>query len=284
MNIRFRFVAPIFLVSFSLTACTMEEKQAEPTESKNSEAKKEQAPRPTTPEDFLDRAEEAMQGGAGWTFTVKGNEGLIFQGQESAASYKATVNRTQEPEAIHSQGTVTSKGRSHPEEIFVIGDTAHIKEGNEAWKQAPTSDPETKSKVEDPLTAIGTFRQYLQESTDDVTLTTRDGRIQLQVRVSSRKFPEIQDRAFTKKAMWELDPTLEQLTAAGVSVNRTQLTLSTLEETLILDAKTYQIETHQFKLRFLIPYGNQNMTYEQDVREETQGIFEGSIKLPASAN
>ncbi|UGY93261.1 DUF6612 family protein [Streptomyces gobiensis] len=285
MNIRFRFVALVFPFSFSLIACSTQENQADPAESKIPEVKKEQISEPKTPEDFLDRAEEAMGGEKGWMFRVKGNEGLVLQGQENTASYKATVKRTQEPEAFHSQGTITtSKGKNKPEEIFVIGGTAYIREGGEGWKQSPLSDPETKNKVEDPVMAIEAFRQYLKGSADDVTLAKRDGEVQLQVGVSSKKLPEVQDRAFVEKAVREMEPTLEQLKKAGVPVNKTQLTLSRLEETLVLDAKTHQIKTHQLKISFLIPYGGQSITYKQDVKEEMQGVFDGAIKLPAGVN
>jgi hypothetical protein len=277
---RFTFAVLIFPLSFSLISCSTTEEQAEPTEPKTSEIKKERPPEPQTPEEFLDRASETMREAEGWLFAVRGKEALILQGQGGTASYTATVQRTQNPEALHSQGTITSKGKNKPEEIFVIDDTAYIKEGNEAWKQVPVADPETENKVEDPMMAVEAFRQYLKESADDVTLVKRDGQVRLQVRVASQKFSEVQERAFAKKAVRELDPTLAQLQEAGVPVSETQLTLSRLEETLILDATTHRIKSHQLQFRFLIPYGNQNITYEQDVREETEGIFDGTIQLP----
>lgn len=247
------------------------------------EAKKEQPPKPTTPEDFLDRAEEAMGKEPGWAFAVKGEETLSLQGQVSAASYQAAVKRTADPEALHSQGTITSKGKRKPEEIFVIGDTVHVKEGEEGWKHGPVSDPEMKNKVEDPMAAIEAFRRYRKESADDVTLTEEGGEVRLRARTSSVKFPEVQGRAFAKKAMEELNPTLEQLRKAGVAVNTSQLTLSRLEETLVLDAGTYQIKSHRLQFRFLIPYGDQNITYEQSVEEQIEDTFDGVIKLPEGA-
>lgn len=77
---------------------------------------------------------------------------------------------------------------------------------------------------------------------------------------------------------------MAQLRKAGISANKNDLTLSHLTETLTLDAGTHQIKSHQLKFRFLIPYGNQNITYERDVAEEVQGIFDGSIELPAGVS
>jgi hypothetical protein len=282
VSIRFRFAVLVFLSSFSLIGCSMEEEAADQAKPKGPETKREQPPKPTTPEDFLDRAEEAMRKEPGWAFAVKGEETLGLQGQESTASYQAAVKRTQEPEALHSQGTITRKGKRESEEIFVIGDTVHVKEGEEGWKQGPVSDPEMKNKVEDPMAAIEAFRRYRKETADDVTLTEEGGEARLRVRASSVKLPEGQNRAFVKKAVEELDPTLEQLRKAGVAVNTSQLTLSRLEETLVLDAETHQIKSHRLQFRFLIPYGSQNITYEQSVDEEIEGTFDGAIKLPES--
>ncbi|MGW1028840.1 hypothetical protein ACWD4J_35050 [Streptomyces sp. NPDC002577] len=249
--------------------------------------KKQPSPKPPeTPQEFLDRAEEAMAAGKGWTFAVRGKESLVLQGQQSGASYESTVRRTLVPDdAFHSTGTTTtSKGARKPEEIFVLDGTGYVKEGTAGWKKQPASDPEMENKVEDPLAAIGEFRSYLKESGGDVTLTRNGGEVTLQVSMSSRKLPQVQDRAYVKAAVRELNPTLKQLRSAGVSATDDQLTLSSLKQTLVLDAATYRITSHRFQFGFLIPYGGQNITYAQDVREENKGVFDGSIKPPADVN
>lgn len=287
MRVHFRFAALAIPLSVSLIGCAAEEKPAESAESvdsKNSEAKKEQPSKPETPEEFLERAEEAMAAEGGWTFAVQGKENLVLQGQESVASYRSMVRRTQDPEALHSKGTIISKGVSKPEEIFVVDGMGYVKEGSADWKRESVSSPEMKNKVEDPVAAIEAFRAYAKESGDEVTLTERGGEAQLQVRTPSRKLSEVQDRAIVQKAVRELNPTLKKLQQAGVSVTEDELTLSRLEETLILDAKTYRIKTHRFQFGFLIPFGGQNITYGQDVKEENRGVFDGGIKLPASVN
>ncbi|WP_309484430.1 DUF6612 family protein [Streptomyces himalayensis] len=242
--------------------------------------KKEQPPE--TPEEFLDRAEEAMAAEKGWTFAVRGRERLVLQGQTNGASYESTVRLTQDPKAFHSTGaTTSSKGVRKAEEIFVVDGTGYVKEGTGAWKQEPASEPEMKNKVEDPLSAIEEFRSYVTESGGDVTLTRQGGQVRLQVSVSSRKLPQVRERAYVEKAMRELNPTLKQLQNAGVSATEDQLTLSSLKETMILDADSYRITSHRFQFGFLIPYGAQNITFAQDVSESNKGVFEGSIELPA---
>jgi hypothetical protein len=51
---------------------------------------------------------------------------------------------------------------------------------------------------------------------------------------------------------------------------------------LVLDATTYRVKSHRFEFGFLIPYGGQNITFEQDVQQENQGTFNGKIELPAN--
>jgi hypothetical protein len=287
MRVNYRLAALIIPLSVSLIGCSAEGEPTESVESAEStspEVMKTEPAKPVTAEDFLDRAEEAMAAQGGWTFAVKGSESLVFQGQTSAASYESTVRRTQAPAAFHSSGSVISKGKRKPEEIFVIGGTQYVKEGGDAWKHGPVSDPDMKNKVEDPVAVIGEFRKYVQESGDDVTLTKERGKVRLQVRTGSRKLSEVRDRSFAEKAVRELKPTLKQLQKAGVSASEDQLTLSRLEETLILDSETYRVESHRFRFGFLIPYGGQDITYGQDVNEENRGVFDGHIELPAGVN
>ncbi|MGW0555152.1 hypothetical protein ACWDZ6_13240 [Streptomyces sp. NPDC002926] len=238
---------------------------------------------PEAPEDFLDLADKAMAEEGAWTFSVKGQEGLTLQGRKSAATYRATVRRGMEPEALHSQGVSTSsKGTRKNEEIYVVDGTAYLKEGSAPWKNAPTSDPEMQNKVEDPVAAIQEFREYAQAAGDDMTLTRTDGTIQLRVGSGKQKLSALPGRAWVKKARREFDPTAEQLRDAGIPVTDAQLTLSGLEEVLVLDARTYRIKSHRFEFGFLVPYaGGQDIRYEQDVRQENQGIFDGKIELPA---
>ncbi|MGW1880997.1 hypothetical protein [Streptomyces sp. NPDC001970] len=239
---------------------------------------------PESPQDFLDLAEKAMAGESGWTFSVTGREGLTFQGQQSAATYRATVRRGTEPEALHSEGVSTSsKGTKKGEEIYVVDGTAYLKEDGAAWKHAPASDPEMENKTEDPVAVIEEFRTYAQAAGGgDVKLTEADGTIELRVTGGGQKLTAVMDRAWAKKAEREFDPTAEQLRKAGVPVNEEQLTLSRLEEVLVLDATTYRIKSHRFEFGILAPYaGGEGIAYEQDVREENQGTYDGRIELPA---
>jgi hypothetical protein len=245
----------------------------------------EQSPEsPKSPEDFLNLAEAAMAGESGWTFSVTGSEGLTLQGQRNAATYRATVHRGTDPEALHSKGVSTSsKGTKKSQEIYVVDGTAYVKEDGTAWKRAPASDPEMENKTEDPVAAIEEFRRYAQATGGgDVKLTETRGTVELRVARGKQKLAAVKDRAWAKKAQREFDPTAEQLRKAGVPVNKDQLTLSRLEEVLVLDAATYRLKSHRFEFGILVPYtGGGDIAYEQDVREDNQGAYAGQIELPA---
>nr|WTB34675.1 hypothetical protein OG781_38965 [Streptomyces sp. NBC_00830] len=274
-------------LSLALAACGTGDGQSESAVSKSPETKESPKPSaasvPESPEDFLDLAEKAMAEESVWTFSVKGQEGLTLRGQESAASYRATVRRGMAPEALHSQGVSTSsKGAKENEEIYVVDGTAYLKQGGAPWKDAPASDPEMQNKVEDPVAAIEEFRSYARAATgDEVKLTAVDGTVELRVGSDKQKLTAVRDRAWVKKAVREFDSTAEQLRTAGIPVSDAQLTLSGLEEVLVLDATTYRVKSHRFEFGFLIPYGGQNITFEQDVQQENQGTFNGKIELPA---
>ncbi|MET9515936.1 hypothetical protein [Streptomyces sp. NPDC002994] len=287
MRVRFRCAALLLPLSLSLAGCASEEEPAAAVESKSPGAKQPPEPAaapepPESPEDFLDLAEEAMAKEGAWTFSVKGEEALKLQGQRSAASYQATVKRSLKPDGLHSRGdTTSSKGTTRAEELYVVDGTAHLKEGNESWKKAAASSPEMKNKIEDPVAAIEEFREYARAAGDGVTLTRTDGTIQLRVGSGSQKLVAVRDRAYVKKAVREFGSTAEQLRQAGIPVNDAQLTLSGLEETLLLDANTYRVKSHSFDFGFLVPYGGQDIMFEQKVRQENQGSYDGKIELPA---
>ncbi|MEU1542420.1 hypothetical protein ABZ461_30790 [Actinacidiphila glaucinigra] len=244
----------------------------------------EQSPEsPKSPEEFLDLAEAAMSGESGWTFSVTGSEGLTLQGQRSAATYRATVHRGTDPEALHSEGVSTnSKGTKKSEEIYVVDGTAYVKEDGAAWKHAPASDPEMENKTEDPVAAVAEFRTYAKAAGGgDVKLTKARGTVELRVTGGRQKLAAVKDRAWAKKARREFAPTAEQLRDAGVPVNDDQLTLSRLQEVLVLDATTYRVRSHRYELEILVPYaGGGDIAYKQDVREENQGAYTGRIELP----
>lgn len=290
MRFRFRSAALVLPLALSLAACGAGEEDG-PTEpagagAGGAEVTQSAAPAeaaPESPEDYLDLAEKAMAEESAWTFSVTGEEGLTFQGEKNAATYQATVRRGMEPEALHSEGVSTSsKGTKKNEEIYVVDGTVYLKEGSAPWKDAPASDPEMQNKVEDPVAVVEEFRAYAQAAGDDVTVTEADGTVELRVASGKQKLTAVQDRAWVKKAQREFAPTAAQLRNVGVPANDAQLTLSGLEEVLVLDATTYRIKSHRFEFGLLIPYGGgQDITFEQDVREENQGAFDGRIELPA---
>ncbi|MGW0827235.1 hypothetical protein [Streptomyces sp. NPDC002845] len=285
-----RLAVPAFaLLSLSLAGCSEDNgtvsESAAPAEPRKSTGP--QTPtEPQTPEEFLARAREAMSGQKGWTFAVKGSEGLTSQGSRSTATYTATVRRTQEPMALHSTGTINAKGVATPEEVYVVDGTGHVRKGGAGarWESGPVSDPEIANVLEDPVAALAAFEGYAREEPGDgVSVVKSAGQVELRVTTASAALPAVQDRGVVEKAVDELTPTLEQLRAAGVTAPESEITVERVEEVLTLDSTTYRIKSHRFRCTFLIPYGGQSMRYSQDVTERTQGVFTGTIALPSGA-
>ncbi|MEV4332822.1 hypothetical protein AB0K02_20150 [Streptomyces sp. NPDC049597] len=292
MRTRLGYAAALVLpLALSLAACgtTQDGGAAEPAAVDSPEAKQSDpaaAPpaAPESPEDYLDLAEKAMRDESGWTFSVEGEEGLTLQGQQSSATYEGTVRRGMKPAALHTQGVSTSsKGTKKSEELYVVGEKGYLKEGGAAWKAVSPADPEMRNKAEDPVAVVQEFRIYAQAAGGDVKVTETDGGGTVELRVVSgrQKLSAVQGRAWAKKAKREFDPTAAQLRKAGIPVQDGQLTLSGLEEVLVLDAKTYRIKSHRLDFGFLVPYNGQDIAFEQRVTEENQGTYEGKIELPA---
>ncbi|MGX1672146.1 hypothetical protein [Streptomyces sp. NPDC055400] len=264
---------------------------AKPTATKQADAKVQEkakgeakAPVPATPADFLDLADRAMAAEPGWTFAVKGDEALTLQEQESGASYEATVSRTAKPEALRSQGVITSsKGVRKAEKVFVVGGTTYVKEGTAAWQKGVSTDPAMENKVEDSVAAIDAYRGYLKAGNKDVVAVKKGDTAELQVRLQPSSLKDVQDRAYVKTAVRELDSVLSQLQAAGVATGKSRITLARLNETLTLDAGTGRIKAHRLGFTFLIPHDGGYITYRQDVSEVNRGVFKGSISRPVGA-
>ncbi|MFC9266265.1 hypothetical protein ACFTXJ_00570 [Streptomyces zhihengii] len=239
---------------------------------------------PKTAEDFLGRAEKAMEAESVWSFSVKGQEELTLHGQRSAATYEGTVRRGMATATLHTRGISTSsKGRKKTEELFVEGDAAHLKEGSADWRSVSSADPAMRNKADDPVAAIHEFRSYAQAAAGDVKVTeTIDGTVELRVKSGEQKLSAVQDRQWAKKAKREFDPTAVQLRKQGVRFEDGQLTLSGLEEMLVLDAKTYRIRSYRLEFGFLIPYNGADILFEQQVDEENEGSSDGKIERPAS--
>jgi hypothetical protein len=289
MRTRLRHTVLLVLpLSLALAACGAEADEptaaGSPEAAAQSSAASEPAKAPESAEDFIDLAEKAMAAESAWSFSVKGEEGLTSQGQKSAATYEGTVRRAVGRAALHSQGVSTSsKGKKKTEELYVIGEAGHLKEGTADWKAVSPADPEMRNKADDPIAVIHEFRMYAQAAGGDVKVTETDGGGTVELRVTSdeQKLSAVQQRAWAKKAKREFEPTAEQLRKAGIPVDDARLTLSGLEEVLVLDAKTYRIKSHRLDFGFLIPYNGQDMAFEQQVTMENQGVYDGRIELPA---
>ncbi|MFE9772568.1 hypothetical protein ACFYOV_12980 [Streptomyces sp. NPDC005931] len=239
---------------------------------------------PATAEEFLARARKAMNGEKGWTFAVRGREGLVLQGRENAATYTATVRRTTgERWALHSTGTTTSsKGVAEAEEIYVVDGTVHVRRGGPgaAWTRGPLTDPEQADRVEDPVAALDAFEEY---GPGDVTPARVDGRVELRVRTGPGALSAARGRGVVEKAVRELRPTLRQLRAAGVAAPESAITVEYADETLVLDPATHRITSHTFRCAFRIPHGERTIRYEQQVTERTEGTYGADVTLPSQA-
>lgn len=273
-------------VALTLAACGAETDDAKTQEATSPPAREasEQPQAPESAEDFLDLAEKAMAEEPAWSFSVTGEEGLTLQGQKSAATYEGSLRRAAGRAALHSQGVSTSsKGTKKTEELYVVDDAGYLKEGTADWRAVSPADPEMRNKVEDPIAVVDEFRMYAQAADGEVKVAETEGGDTVELRVVSgrQKLSVVQDRAWAKKAEREFDPTAEQLRAAGIPVEDGQLTLSGLEEVLVLDATSYRIESHRLEFGFLIPYNGQDITFEQKVSEANQGPYQGKIELPA---
>ncbi|MEU0085635.1 hypothetical protein [Streptomyces sp. NPDC006274] len=277
-------------LALTLAACGAESDEpagpASPATAAASSATPEPTKAPESAEDFLDLAQKAMTQESAWTFSVRGEEGLTLQGQRSAATYAGTVRRGMGSATLHSQGVSTSsKGKKKTEELYVLGDEGYLKEGDAAWKAVSPADPEMRNKAEDPIGVVDEFRIYAQTPGGDVKVTESEadggGTVELRVVSGKQKLSAVQDRAWAKKAKREFDSTAVQLRKAGIPVGDAQLTLSGLEEVLVLDARTYRIRSHRLEFGFLIPYNGQDISFEQQVGEENAGPYAGKIELPA---
>ncbi|MFF8354950.1 hypothetical protein ACF063_15980 [Streptomyces chartreusis] len=269
------------LLAAALTGCAGAADEGKPVASAQPGARSAQAApaeaEPRTAAEFLARAEEAMAGQKGWTFAVKGREGLVLSGRASSATYSATVRRTTgEAWALHSTGATVSKGVSKSEEIYVADGTAYVRKGAAGWEHGPVTDPEFADKVEDPIAALDAFREY----GDEVTLAQPDGRVELRARAASGPLTGVRDRAVVQKALRELAPTLRQLRAAGVTTPESAIAVGGVEELLVINPSTYRVTAHTFKCTFLIPYDGQRIRYEQDVTERTSGTYDEVVAVP----
>ncbi|MFI7020789.1 hypothetical protein [Streptomyces sp. NPDC050164] len=277
----------VLLTPLTLAACTT----GEPGSTASQSPWVRQKQKPQTPEAHLDLAEEAMAAGPGWKFQVRGVEKLTLRGRQNEAIYSGVLERTQNPMALHGLGTVTTGAgagqRTHGEELFVLDDTGYLNsERSGEWKEAPATDPEMANKVEDPVAALADFRGYMQRATGvDVTLmkSAYGNQITLKADVTSRKLGGVRDRPWAAKAQREVEPTLDRLREAGIRVSHAQLTLVRLEEELVLDSATHRVLTHWFRFTVRMPYGSDDITYTQEVKETNRGEFKERIEGPDAA-
>ncbi|MEU2229828.1 hypothetical protein ACH4A8_02645 [Streptomyces vietnamensis] len=238
--------------------------------------------------DLLARAEAAMDAQNGWTFAVTGKESLkqtgAPEGQGSAASYSATVERTGRPEALHQSGTVLSKGRRRPEEVFAADGTGYVRKGapGTPWTKGPLAAPEIAAKVEDPLAALASFATYVERN-ERIEVTRTGGEIELRMRIPAGHLADRTERPAIAKAAREFRPTLDKLRGAGVTSDEKRIVLTGLEETLTLDARTHRMISYRSSFGFAVPHQGRQLRYEQELRADTRSVFTGRIEVPDAA-
>ena len=243
----------------------------------------EPVPPPRTAAQFFARARQALNAEKGWTFALRGSESAVMQGQApSSATYAATVHRTTAPTALQQNGTITtSKGEHKPEVVYVVGGTGYVKEGTEAWKEGPLSDPDIANEAEDPVAELDAFGAYAKSAKVSRT-GTGSGDVRLQVAASGWRLTAARTRPALRRAVREVEPTLSQLRKAGVTAADGQITLKSFTETWDLDAAHgYRPASHQYAFTFLVPFQGGDITVSQEVRADNRGVFNGSVALPS---
>jgi hypothetical protein len=249
-----------------------------------SPARAEPAAKPRTAAEFVARARQAMGAEKGWTFSLSGSESAVMRGQApSSATYAATVHRTTAPEALEQTGTITTgKGEHKPELVYVVDGTGYVREGTEAWKKGPLSDPGIADDVEDPVAELADFAAYAKSA--KVADAGADDRVRLRVTASGWRLSAARGRPALKKAVREVEPTLAQLRKAGVRATDGQITLKSFDETWDLDAAHgYRLASHRYAFTFLVPFQGGDITVSQEVRAENYGVFTGRVALPSGA-
>ncbi|MEU6422846.1 hypothetical protein [Streptomyces spiralis] len=256
--------------------------KARPEPKSASPARTEPAAKPRTAAQFVARARQAMGAEKGWTFALSGSESVVMRGQApSSATYAATVHRTVSPDALEQNGTITtSKGERKAERVYVVGGTGYVKQGAEAWKKGPLSDPDIADDVEDPMAELAAFAAYTKSA--KVSRAGAGGQdVRLRVTASGWQLSAARDRPALKKAVREAEPTLAQLRKAGVSATDGQITLKSFDETWDLDAAHgYRLISHRYAFTFLVPFQGGDITLSQEVRAGNRGVFTGNVALP----
>lgn len=258
--------------------------KARPEPKSTSPARAEPSVKPRTAAEFVTQARQAMRAEKGWTFTLSGSESAVMRGQApSSATYAATVHRLTAPEALEQTGTITTgKGERKPELVYVVGGTGYVKQGGEAWKKGPLSDPDIADDVEDPLAELADFAAYAKSA--KVTDAGAEDQVRLRVTASGWQLSAARARPALKKAVRELEPTLAQLRRAGVRATDGQITLKSFDETWDLDAAHgYRLASHRYAFTFLVPFRGGDITVSQEVRAENHGVFTGRVALPSGA-
>ncbi|MEU6652806.1 hypothetical protein ABZ904_26070 [Streptomyces sp. NPDC046900] len=237
-------------------------------------------PEPKTAAQFVARARQTMRAEKGWTFVLRGSESAIMQGQApSSATYAATVHRTTNPAALQQTGTVTtSKGVRKPDVVYVVGGTGYVKDAAEGWKKGALSDQDIANDVEDPVADLDAFAAYAKSAGVSRTATG----VRLQVSASGWQLSAARSRPALKRAVREVEPTLDQLRKAGVTATDSQITLKSFSETWDLDrTHGYRLASHRYAYTFLVPFQSGDITVSQEVRADNGGVFGGSVALPS---
>jgi hypothetical protein len=232
---------------------------------------------------FVARAQQAVRAEKGWTFALQGSESMVMRGQApNTATYAATVHRTTAPAALQQNGTITtSKGERKPEVVYVVGGTGYVKEGIEAWKKGPLSDPDIANDVEDPVAELDAFGAYAKSATVSRT-GTGGGDVRLQVTASRWQLSAARMRPALKRAVREMEPEFVHLRKAGVTATDGQITLRSFTETWDLDAAHgYRPASHRYAFTFLVPFQGGDITVSQEVRADNRAVFNGNVALPS---
>lgn len=241
-----------------------------------------------TAEGFLVAAREAMAAEPGWNFTVQGKESLetLGAGRPKTATYTAEGRWTSRPHVVETDGTIAGGDGKRPVRSYVVDGIGYFREGDGAWEKRSVAKPETAARIEDPMTEVASFKEYVASPADpetDQVRVVRDGdEVRLRVKFGHQALADRNKSRALDKAGREFAPTLAQLREQGVKVQADDIILRHFDEQLVLDAKTHHVRAHTLTFSFALPYQGSEITYTQEVRQVVDAPFGGTIELPDS--
>lgn len=278
-------VGAIFLM-VPIAGCTENSQSTSPTNIQ-AQPTQEKEVAPSTPAEAFTQAMEKQDQGKGYSFQMKGGETLTLKAsgtnQSSSASYQADVDVLMKPYALQSNGTIISKGKRKPEQIYVVGDEVYMKVGKEPWESGLRTSPDFQDVIEDPTQIWDGLTELSDSNPDLFTMKSENNQYVIELTLTNQEFQSLQSSEEVKKIQTEVASTIKQLKKLGFQVSKKQLKLTSYKQTVVLDQSTLQLKKHSIDFKLSLPAGKQTFTFKQKVEATSTGLYEGEIVVPAEA-